>query len=410
MYTLIMFLRLRLGEIMHMNIVVILVLMATSANALKFTMELSSSGPLLARMISSGNYTQFLESKNRRRFDLRALNEQDLSDYFDEYYIGAVSIGKPPQTLYLSMDTGSSNVWVIDSSCSQKQCTGYASSHRPKIKFSPSASKTFKKIPQGFSMKYNTGSASGYYGKDIVRFAGLQVEEQKFGVATAVADIFGYQPIDGIFGLGWPSLATDKVKTPLEAILPDLDEKSFTVWMGRRTTTSYGQNAGSIVFGARDMTHCNNATQWVPLSKKAYWQFQIKQFQIGQYIWKSTDEVITDSGTSFIGTPMAVLDGVIRMTGAKYDRAHEVYVVPCTTMSKQPNLIFTINTKKYVIPSAQYVLDLKFQNGYCALAFFGIKAGGFSTSWILGNPWTRTFCHTHDFENERIGLSVAKPV
>ncbi|RCN33011.1 eukaryotic aspartyl protease [Ancylostoma caninum] len=274
-----------------MNIVTILLLAVTAANALKFTMELSSSGPLLSRLMTSGNYTEYLESRNRRRFDLRALNQQTLSDYFDQYYIGAVNIGTPPQTLYLSMDTGSSNVWVIDSACSQKQCAGYPSSYRPKIKFSPSASKTFKKITQGFSMKYNTGSASGYYGTDTVRFAGLKVEKQKFGVATAIADVFGNQPIDGIFGLGWPALATDKIKTPLEAILPDLDEKSFTVWMGRRTTTSYGQSAGSIVFGARDSTHCNNATQWVPLSKKGYWQFQIKQFQIGQYIWKSTDEV-----------------------------------------------------------------------------------------------------------------------
>ncbi|KAL6743814.1 hypothetical protein Aduo_016810 [Ancylostoma duodenale] len=183
--------------------------------------------------------------------------------------------------------------------------------------------------------------------------------------------------------------------------------------MGRRTTTSYGQNAGSIVFDARDSTHCKKDTQWVPLSKKGYWQFQINQFQIGQYIRNSTDEVITDSGTSFIGTAMAVLDGVIQMTGAKFDSAHQVYTVPCTTMSKQPHLIFTVNDEKYVIPSTQYILDSKFQNGYislkfCALAFFGIKAGSFSTSWILGNPWTRTFCHTHDFENERIGISVAK--
>ncbi|KAL6743815.1 hypothetical protein Aduo_016811 [Ancylostoma duodenale] len=197
-----------------MHITVVVLLIATAANALNFTMELSSSGPLFARLMASGNYTQFLESRNHRRYDSRAVNEQTLSDYFNQYYIGAVSIGKPPQTLYLSMDTGSSNVWVIDSSCSQKQCTGYPSSHRPKIKFNPSALKIFKKIPQGFSMKYNTGSARGYYGTDIVRFAGLKVEKQKFGVATAIANVFGNQPIDGIFGLGWPTLATDKVKTP----------------------------------------------------------------------------------------------------------------------------------------------------------------------------------------------------
>lgn len=71
-------------------------------------------------------------------------------------------------------------------------------------------------------------------------------------------------------------------------------------------------------------------------------------------------QVITDTGTSFLGVPMAVLDGVIRMTAAKYDSTHQVYVDPCATMSTQPNLIFTVQGQKYFIPSMQYVLDLKF--------------------------------------------------
>ncbi|PIO53927.1 hypothetical protein TELCIR_24722, partial [Teladorsagia circumcincta] len=41
-------------------------------------------------------------------------------------------------------------------------------------------------------------------------FGGLSIPKQEFGVATHLADVFGYQPVDGILGLGWPALAVDK--------------------------------------------------------------------------------------------------------------------------------------------------------------------------------------------------------
>ncbi|RCN33013.1 eukaryotic aspartyl protease [Ancylostoma caninum] len=391
-----------------MKTLILLIITTALAAALNFTMDVHNFGSLRANLIANGNLTDFLEEQNRHRYTNLFTHQRPLYDYFDQFYLGTVNVGTPAQVFYLSMDTGSSNMWVIAQGCAQPQCTGYPSSYRPKLKYRPGASSTFKKIPQGFYMYYHTGSVSGYYATDRINFAGVRIENQKFGVATAIANVFGYQPIDGVFGLGWPSLAVGNVKTPMEAILPQLDKKLFTVWLGRRTTTAYGALAGSIQYGALDTTHCDSAINWVPLSKAQYWQFPIQGFQLGQFIRTSVDQVITDTGTSFIGAPMGVLNGIIQMTGAKYSNKNQIYVVPCTTMFRQPNALFKINGNQYVIPSSQYVLDLKLGNGYCALAFFGIQAGGFGTPWILGDPFIRTYCHVHDFENKRIGLSLAK--
>ncbi|EYB92354.1 hypothetical protein Y032_0195g1496 [Ancylostoma ceylanicum] len=375
---------------------------------LNFTMEVYDWGSLAKNLIATGNYTEFLEKQDKIRYSDLEWKWQGLNDYFDQFYLGVVGVGTPRQIFYLQMDTGSSNMWVIDAACPQRQCTGYPAGYRPKLKFKPGASRTFKKIPQGFHMKYYTGSADGYYGTDTISFAGFNVPTQKFGVATSIADVFGYQPIDGIFGLGWPSLARGNVKTPLEAILPKLDKKLFTIWLGRRTTMSYGAMVGYIQYGALDTTHCISAINWVPLSLAKYWQFPIQGFQIGQFVWNSVDQVISDSGTSFIGTPMAVLNGILRATNAKYMPAHRMYVVPCAKMWAQPNIIFRISGHQYVIPSHQYVIDMKLGHGYCALAVFGIQSGGFSAQWILGDPFIRTYCNIHDFENKRIGFSLAK--
>jgi hypothetical protein len=61
----------------------------------------------------------------------------------------------------------------------------------------------------------------------------LSYSTQKFGLASRIADIFGYQPIDGILGLGWPSLAVDNVIPPMQNLLSQLDKPLFTVWMAK---------------------------------------------------------------------------------------------------------------------------------------------------------------------------------
>ena len=59
------------------------------------------------------------------------------------------------------------------------------------------------------------------------------MQKQKFGLSTTIADVFGYQPVDGIMGLGWPDLAVDGVTPPVQNILNSLDKPIFTVWMDR---------------------------------------------------------------------------------------------------------------------------------------------------------------------------------
>ncbi|KIH59764.1 eukaryotic aspartyl protease [Ancylostoma duodenale] len=279
---------------------------------LNFTMEVYDWGSLAKNLIATGNYTEYLEKLDKIRYSNLEWKWQGLNDYFDQFYLGVVTVGTPHQVFYLHMDTGSSNMWVIDQACRQRQCTGYPAGYRPKLKFKPGASSTFRKIPQGFHMKYYTGSADGYYGTDTITFAGF----------------FQF----------------------------------FT------TTMSYGAMVGYIQYGALDTTHCITAINWVPLSLPKYWQFPIQGFQIGNFVWNSVDQVITDSGASFIGTPMAVFNGILRATNAKYMPAHRMHVVPCAKMWAQPNLIFRISGHQYVIPSHQYVIDMKLGHGY-KLAF-----------------------------------------
>ncbi|KAI1716881.1 eukaryotic aspartyl protease domain-containing protein [Ditylenchus destructor] len=61
----------------------------------------------------------------------RATVSQRVNDYDDLEYVGNITLGTPEQNFAVVLDTGSSNLWVPDSSCSKdSECDMYCSNDR----------------------------------------------------------------------------------------------------------------------------------------------------------------------------------------------------------------------------------------------------------------------------------------
>merc|ERR1719317_730661 len=84
----------------------------------------------------------------------------ELQDYMNAQYYGSIQIGIPPVSFLVLFDTGSSNLWVPASNC-----TNCASS---KTKYNPSASSTSKSNGTSFEIQYGTGSMKGFVVHDVV--------------------------------------------------------------------------------------------------------------------------------------------------------------------------------------------------------------------------------------------------
>lgn len=69
-------------------------------------------------------------------------------------------------------------------------------------------------------------------------------------------------------------------------------------------------------------------------------------------------EVISDTGTSWIGAPYAYFLKIMNTLGAEYDFAEQLFVLNCSAVNKAPNITFTIGERKYEIPPVQYILDV----------------------------------------------------
>ncbi|KAL6458910.1 hypothetical protein MHYP_G00323820 [Metynnis hypsauchen] len=82
-------------------------------------------------------------------------NDADLS------YYGVISIGTPPQSFTVLMDTGSSNLWVPPVYCSSQACLNHD-------RLNPQNSSTFQSTSEALSIAYGTGSMTSVLGYDTV--------------------------------------------------------------------------------------------------------------------------------------------------------------------------------------------------------------------------------------------------
>jgi len=367
-----------------------------------FTVEMKSTPSLRSKLIKEGKWHKVLQDLRNK-----ASGSQPFIDYYDDFYLSNVTSGTPPQQFQIVPDTGSSNYWIISSTCNSQACQGYPNSGYTKNRFDSSKSTTFSSQPgTPFSIQYGSGSCNGQLATDVLSFAGLSYAKQVFGLATSIADVFGYQPIDGIMGLGWPALAVDNVVPPMQNLLSTLTKPLFTVWMDRKVQISMGGSGGLITYGDLDTTNCDATFNYVTLSSKTYWQFAIDAFSIGTSSITKSQQVISDTGTSWLGGPTNAVQYIVQATNAQYDAFDELYTVPCTATGL-PDIVFTIGGQKYNIPAAEYVLDLELGNGNCALTVFDMDFGGFGPQWILGDTFIRTYCNVYDIGQGRIGFSKA---
>ncbi|KAI6238517.1 Protein CBR-ASP-1 [Aphelenchoides fujianensis] len=368
---------------------------------------------------------------SRLRAHRLATGTQTFSDYIDNFYVGNITLGTPPQPFQVQLDTGSSNLWMVDVSCQTDQCNGqdnpFLGGRWQKQKYDSSKSLTYKKNGTFFDIKYGTGEVSGELASDTLIVAGLTIADQVFGRGTAVEDPFGYFPLDGILGLGWPALAEDQVMPPFQDVIKQLDAPLFTVWLDRHITPSLGQPGGQITYGAIDNTNCDTSNiVYTPITRERYWQFNVDSSSIGTYTNPATASAISDtesrgmngriaSGTSFILAPTDDLITIVDASNAEYNyqyglinkRPNVRFTVDCNAAKSLPDLVFTINGQQLNIPATEHVVDLELGDGTCAL---GIDANPDDDvfAWLLGDGFIRSYCNVYDVGGERIGFARAR--
>jgi hypothetical protein len=390
---------------------------------------------------------------------------QNVNDYYDLDYVGNITIGTPEQRFQIILDTGSSNLWIPDSSCNKKSkcdsactsdkrfcgqncdayCCGDSSDSSSssgysweddnddnakqqsgtrldstvtcdtKNKFNSSLSSTYVKNGTAFQIYYGIGFADGFLGQDTVRFGAagtdqLVVPNTTFGQATTMSKDMNGQPPDGILGLAFRQISVDGVVPPLINAINQsiLDQPIFTVYLATKGTVTGGKRVGGVfTYGGLDTTNCGAVLDYVPLSSDTYYQFKISGVSVGsKYSNNKAVDVISDTGTSLMLGPKKVVKGLARAVGAKYDKDNQVYLIRCD--AKYDPLTFTINGKQYNVTASVLNMDLDIGNNLCLWGVLAFDLGNHGPQWILGDPFIRQFCNVYDIGQSRIGFAPAK--
>ncbi|KAL2116274.1 hypothetical protein VTJ04DRAFT_8441 [Mycothermus thermophilus] len=293
---------------------------------------------------------------------------------YDIAYVTPVTIGTPPQTLYLDLDTGSSDLWVFSSHTLASQVRGQRI-------YSPEKSSTSKLLHgHTWSIRYGDGSGSlGNVYTDNFTVGGVTVPNQAVQCAEQVSTSFTRESeIHGLVGLGFSSLNTVSPNGQLtffDNVKPNLDSPVFTADLKWKKEGTYD-------FGFIDKAKYTGEITYLPVeSNPGYWTFTSSGYAVGDDNFIPASIVgIADTGTSLTYLPGSVVAAYYRQVeGAVDSWYYGGYVFPCS--SKLPSFTFGVGGANITIPSS-YINYAAITEG-SPVCFGGLQ----SSDWLGVNIW-----------------------
>jgi len=308
-------------------------------------------------------------------------------NYDDILYIGNITIGTPGQPFSVVFDTGSSNLWVASSNCSAIAC-------KNKNRYNSKKSSTYVKNGETISIEYGTGSMDGILSSDTVTVAGIKVKNQVFGEATNLADFFEDQPLDGILGLAYPSIAEDYVTPVFDSMIKQqlVQRPIFAFYLD----STAGDTKSEIILGGVDNSLFQGAITYVPVASQTYWQISMDGIIVnGKEVTGCNNcPAIVDTGTSLIVGPPETTNPLIDAIGPVN--------ADCSNINSLPTLFFSLKGNLFKLPPSIYVIK---DEGECML---GIESSEGLPLWILGDAFIRNYFTVFDRGQDRVGFADLK--
>jgi len=324
-----------------------------------------------------------------------------IKDFLNTQYFGPVQIGNPGQTFNVVFDTGSSNLWVYDSSCTAAghvECT----KHR---NFKAADSSTFQHEHGIMGVHYGGGIIKARLARDTVHLDDIQIKNQVFGATYFAEGKFGKS--DGILGLAMPPLATHH-STPVFDNIVDhhlLPHPSFFFYL---SNAAKGDNS-EFSLGAANPARMATEFSYHPIiNENDYWAIRMDDIEVDGKRLNACDndkgycKLVVDSGTSFLTAPFAATRKLLPKMHAQRD---------CSNLAHLPEIAYIVEGKRYALSAHDYVVKVKhdFDDGECITGMMHLDVPSpRGPVWILGDVFMRKFYTQFDRENNRVGIALAK--
>lgn len=133
------------------------------------------------------------------------------------------------------------------------------------------------------------------------------------------------------------------------------------------------------------------------MTAEKYWQFTIKEVVVGNEVINTGWTAISSTGNPFIALAKPLLDRVIAISGASFDKRNDIWKVDCNTNFK---LSFKFDEVYYTITADKLIYSL----GKGGCQFLVKEATDPNFQIVLGSPFNQAVCIVYDYSGQ-IGLA-----
>ncbi|KAI0799193.1 aspartic peptidase domain-containing protein [Xylaria sp. FL0064] len=351
-----------------------------------------------------------VHSTNRQVFakvyeDKRALSAVSLAKRGDVAYYAKLSIGTPPQSVYVQLDTGSFELWV-NPNCTNLQGTSDVRFCSAVGHYDPSSSSSAVELPVTKTLRYGIGSANIHLRIKVTSltvFPDAHLEDVQFGVAVDTVDEFS-----GILGIGYGENVTIRYKNMVDQLADQgaTNTKAFSLALGSKS-----EQEGVIIFGGLDTSKFSGALQTQPIIQgpdrvPRYW-INMDSLSITPPTGKTKQypntsmAVFLDSGATLTLLPTSLANAIAADFGADATDADGFYPVDCQFNNQSGTLSFAFTGVTIRVPYREIVREI--QTAFGIQCYLGISPS--DDFALLGDTMLRSAYVVFDQTNNAIHMA-----
>lgn len=348
-------------------------------------------------------------------------------------YLVNITVGTPPQNMAVTLDTGSSDLWVPSTSsrpCREGKCDGG--------EFDPSKSSSYNIIDEGgFNITYAgpDDSDAGNWVEESVTVGGSRtINNTIIGLALEGADQHG------VMGIGYDTNEAQPNPSQNGSYPSVLDHMVSQGLVNRKAYSLYlndlNETTGSVCFGCIDSTKYTGDLVALPLQQSAPGSgpdgitettpsvFYVTLTGVsfidasGAETTMSSEgyaqSVVLDSGTSEVLINNDILTGLANGLGAVYV-GDQNYVVPCSYSNTNSSIRYTFGGQdgpSVVVPLSEVIYGEVVppqdfagrSSGGCNMGISGPIEG----QVILGDTFLRNAYVVFDLDNYQVAIAQAR--
>lgn len=351
----------------------------------------------------------------------------------DCYYEIELGIGTPPQKMSFSIDTGSSDLWVLSVNNTDVSHNASNATDASPAFFNSSASETFKNLHTPFGILYGDDSnANGTMVSDNIGIGGHTLKNAIFALAeqgNSSTCVFGIGFSQDESGAKMHANEAGLEKTYLN--IPSMMKKeqliysnSYSLWLNDPRAKH-----GSIMFGAVDVDKYLGNMSVVPFYNN-FQDFSERSVQLrimlhgitlsdGLQI-DSSIPVLIDSGTTLAYLPGDMVDAIANEINFDLDSSSQFYTGSTPgALQRVDNLRMNFSGAFIDIPLEDLLLPMTYvtENG-TEITFeidgepqsmLGLRIADDEYGYILGDVFLRSMYAVFDLEHYEMGIAQTKP-